>query len=58
MLDKRGIKDLIEVHLLNQTENSNIILKKLYEGASTYFGPLQRNCKMYYSEILEAQANP
>ena len=52
------IKDIIEVHLLNQTENSNIILKKLYEGASTYFSPLQINCKIYYSEILEAQANP
>ena len=34
------MKGLIEVLLLNQTENSNFILKNIYEGASANFGPI------------------
>ena len=34
------MKGLIEVLLLNQTENSNFILKNIYEGASAYLGPI------------------
>ena len=34
------MKDLIEVYLLKQTENSNFIPKNIYGGASTYFVPI------------------
>ena len=50
------IKGLIEEHLLKQTENSNSILKNIYEGASAHFDPISAIFHVFL--VLETYMTP
>ena len=50
------MKGLIEVLLLNQTENSNFILKNIYEGASANFCPISAIFHVFL--VLETYMTP
>ena len=50
------IVNVIEVHLLTKTENSNFILRNIYEGASAYFGPISAIFQLFL--VVETLLTP